>query len=366
MKNFSKPKIALYYDWLNQWGGAEKVLLNLISLYPDAPVYTLVYNPKKTPWLPPTTKVIPSFINRLPFSKNNPIFYTPFYDLALEQFKFSKYDIVISTTTTVGHCLLTPPQTMFLCYYENTNRYLYQIPFRFRFLKPLLNIYKKFDYIYSRRPDHPICISQTVQKRISDHFHLKSQIIYPGVDTDFFVPASPSTSDYFLIVSRLVAHKNIDLVINTFNHLSAKLIIIGRGRESVHLKKLAANNPNIRFLGQVSNDQIRHYYQNCLALICPQLEDFGLTPLEAQACGKPVIALGIGGNTETIINGKTGIFFNHPTVSSLTSAINIFNHTKFIQNDCRQNSVKFSVNAFMLNFKQAVDHLWQQHQTTTF
>ena len=122
----TKPKVALFYDWLNQWGGAEKVLLDLIKLYPKAPIYTLVHDPKKTNWLPKKTKVITSFINKLPFSKNNPIFYTPFYSIALEQFDFSDFDIVISTTSTIGHCLLIPSKTLFVCYFHNVNRHIYQ------------------------------------------------------------------------------------------------------------------------------------------------------------------------------------------------------------------------------------------------
>ena len=359
------PKIALFYDWLNQWGGAEKVLLDLIKIFPEAPVFTLVHNPKKTPWLPLQTKVVTSFINRLPFSKNNPLVYTPIYDIALEQFDFSQFDIVIAATSTVGHCLLTLPQTMFVCYYYNTNRYLYETPKLYTLIKPLLKIYQHFDHIYSRRPDYSFCISQTVKNRIQKYFHLDASIIYPGVDIGFFQPSPHSTSDYFLIVSRLVPHKNIDLVIKTFNRLHLKLNIIGKGREASHLKKLAKNNPNIKFLGQLSNEQVLKNYQNCRALICPQLEDFGLTPIEAQACGKPVIAFGHGGNTETIIDGKTGIFFDKPTVSSLTNALYKFKAAKFDSNDCLQNAAKFSVKSFMLNFKQLVDNLWQQSKTTT-
>jgi glycosyltransferase involved in cell wall biosynthesis len=325
----------------------------------------MVYDPLKTPWLPSGTKVIPSFINRLPFSKNNPIFYTPLYDLALEQFDFSAFDIVIAATTTVGHCLLTPTKTLSVCYYENINRYLYQTPSRFRFLNPLLNIYKKFDFIYSRRPDATICISRTVQKRIFQHFQILTPVINPGVDIGFFKPSLSSTSDYYLIVSRLVSHKNIDLVINTFNHLSLKLNIIGRGREFKNLKTLAGGNPNIKFLGEVTNRELLRQYQNCQALICPQIEDFGLTPIEAQACGKPVIALGRGGNTETILDHKTGIFFKHPTKKSLTGALHSLEKINISATDCIANAARFSRQIFMLNFKHTVNKLWQQYQTTT-
>lgn len=355
------PKVALFYDWLNQWGGAEKVLLSLIKLYPEAPIFTLVHDPKKTPWLPKNSKIITSFIDKLPFSKKNPIIYTSIYDLALEQFDFSQYDIVIATTSVVGHCLLTPPKTLFVCYYHNLNRYLYFTPRTYYFLKPLLNIYKNFDFIYSRRPDYSICNSQTVSRRLQQQFNLSPQVINPGIDTDFFEPSNNSTNDYFLIVSRLVPHKNIDVVIKAFKNLPYKLVIVGTGRQLTSLKKLAQNSPHITFLGSVSQKELLDSYQNCCALICPQLEDFGLTAIEAQACGKPIIALGHGGNTETIINHYTGLFFNQPTVSKITDAINKFTNIHFDPIKCRQNSLKFSEKSFMLNFKKAIDNLWLQH-----
>jgi glycosyltransferase involved in cell wall biosynthesis len=349
------PKVALFYDWLNQWGGAEKVLLSLIKLYPNAPVYTLVYDPKKTPWLPKNTKVITSFINKLPFSKNNPIFYTPIYDLALEQFDFSQYDIVISTTSVVGHCLLTPPQTLFVCYYHNLNRHLYNSQ------HPLLKLYQKIDRIYSQRPDKILCNSHTVSRRLQQQFNFLPQVINPGIDINFFKPINNPTNDYFLVVSRLVPHKNIDIVIKAFKNLPYKLVIIGTGRQLSSLKKLTKNSPHIQFLGLVSQEKLLESYQNCRALICPQLEDFGLTAIEAQACGKPVIALGRGGNTETVVNHRTGLFFDKPSISKITNAIDKFNHSSFDSADCRQNSLNFSENHFMLNFKKTIDNLWPQH-----
>ncbi len=354
------PKVALFYDWLNQWGGAEKVLLSLIKIYPDAPVYTLVHNPSKTPWLPRQTSVITSFINRLPFSKNNPLVYTPIYDLALEQFDFSQYDIVISTTSVVGHCLITPPSTKFICYYHNLNRYLYFTPPKYRFLSPLLNIYRRLDYQYARRPDISLCNSKTVQQRLSEKLDIKPLVIYPGIDTDYFKPLNRPTSDYYLIVTRLVAHKNIDLVIKAFKEFPQNLIIVGTGREEKKLKKLASKNRNITFAGKVSDKKLLTLYQNCHAVICPQLEDFGLVALEAQACGRPVIGLGQGGNTETIVDGQTGLLFNRPLVSDLTKALRNFEKIVFDPKICRQNALQFSETKFMLNFKKAVDKLCRE------
>jgi len=359
-----KLKVALFYDWLNQWGGAEKVLLDLIKLYPQAPVYTLVHNPKKTNWLPKNTKIITSFINRLPFSHNNSLLYTPLYPLALEQFNFSDFDIIISTSSTIGYNLLTPANSLFVCYLHNVNRHIYQQKYLFPLTK-IISRYKKTDLIYINRPDHLFCNSKTVQDRIFNTYHQSAKIIYPGIDTSFFIPSTTKSNEkYFLTVSRLVNHKKINLAIKSCHQLKQKLYIVGTGR---HQNKLAAlikslNNPNIKLLGSVNQSKLLSLYQNCQALICPQLEDFGLTPIEAQACGKPVIAYNKGGLTETVINGKTGILFNHQSVKSLSLAISKFNPNNFSPKLCRSNALKFSNKNFMLNFKKEIDSLWQIHQ----
>ena len=328
----------------------------------------MVHNSKKTHWLPKKTKIITSFINKLPFSKKNPIFYTPFYSIALEQFDFSQYDIVISTTSISGHCLITSPKTLFVCYLHNINRYVHQTPQQFNYLKPILNWYKKVDFIYGQRPDYLLCNSNTVKQRILDNYHRQSSVVYPGVNISFFTPDQSQTNDqYFLVVSRLVKHKRVDLAIKACHKTGKKLIIVGKGREKKNLIKLIKKlaDPNIILLGKINNHHLKNLYQNCQALICPQIEDFGLTPLEAQACGKPVIALKKGGITETVINQKTGIFFKNQTVKSLSKAIKKFDPSKFSSSDCVANATKFSTTNFMLNFSQTIKSLWQQYQTTT-
>lgn len=360
-------KIAIYYDWLNQWGGAERVLLDILKIYPNSSVFTLIYDPKKTSWLPPQTSVYPSIINKFSFSKKNNIWQTPFYAIALEQFNFSQFDIVISTTQISGHCFLTSPHTLFVCYFHNINRYVYQTPRQFVFLKPFLKKYQKNDYIYSQRPDYILCNSNTVRKRILDNYHRPSTVVHPGVNTDFFTPLNFSpVSNYFLVVSRLVAHKRIDIAINACHFLKKKLIIVGSGREKNKLINLKnkLNDQNIIFLGKVSDKKLKSLYQNCQALICPQIEDYGLTPLEAQSCGRPVIAYNQGGITETVINGKTGIFFKHQTTESLIRAIKKFDNKSFFPEICVTNAKKFSTQNFMLNFKHTIDTLWQYHRNT--
>lgn len=351
-----KPKIAIYYDWLNQWGGAERVLLNLLKLYPQADIFTLDYQPHQVPWLPSGHRVIS-------LNLKNKIYFSPLYTFRLEKLDLSAYDILISTTAHVGHSFLTPPKTLFLCYFHNLNRYLYLRPPGL--LKPLLKKYRQIDYILSRRPDNFLCNSQTVQKRLWQFYRRKATIIHPGVDLHFFRPSALAPQKYFLIVSRLVRHKNIETAIKAFKKLPHKLIIVGTGRDQSYLKKLAASCQNIRFLGKVSDKTLLSLYQNCQALIHPQEEDFGLTALEAQACGRGVIAFKKGGATETVIPGKTGQLYSQNTSASLSSAINIYLQRSPSSKNCRQNALRFSDTRFMLNFKKQVNHLWQLHQKKT-
>lgn len=349
-------KIAIYYDWLNQWGGAERVLLDILKLYPHADIFTLDYDPQKTPWLPK---------NRVVYSLNlkNKLLYTPFYSFALEKIDFSNYDILISTTSHVGHSFLTLPSTLFICYFHNVNRYLYQhSP---PLLKGPLKKYRKSDYIYGQRPDYLLCNSRTVASRIKRAYGRSAKVIYPGIDTKKFIPNKLKPKKYFLIVSRLVSHKNIDLAIQAFSKLPYKLKIVGIGRNQNYLKKIASPYSNIIFLDSVGEKKLLSLYQNCQALIHPQEEDFGLTALEVQACGRGVIAYQKGGATETVIKNQTGVFFNQATPESLRKAVEKYLSLDINSQSCRTHALRFDHHLFMLHFKQTVDHLWQQKIKTT-
>lgn len=347
-------KIAIYYDWLNQWGGAERVLLDLLEIYPEADLYTLDYQPDKCPWLPKNHRV---------FSLNlkNKLFYSPFYAFKLEQIDFSAYDILISTTATVGHCFLTLPKTLFICYFHNINRYLYQNPPIL--LKPLLKKYQNIDKVYGQRPDYLFCNSQNVATRIERNYQRKATIIYPGIDLNKFTPNNQSAQPYFLIVSRLVPHKKIDLAVEAFADSQYQLKIVGRGRESAYLKCLAKGLNNIEFIEEVTEPELIKLYQNCTALIYPQEEDLGLSALEAQACGRGVIAYNRGGALETIINGKTGILFDRQDKPSLLLAIEKYLKSPPKSDETRLQAQKFNRQNFMLNFKKQVDSLWSKRQT---
>jgi glycosyltransferase involved in cell wall biosynthesis len=355
------PKIAIFYDWLNCWGGAERLLLDILHIFPRSKLFTTIYDPNPTNWLPKKIKVNTSPLGK--FTKTNNLFTGLTQALAVEQLDFSKFDIVISLTSLNGKALITPPTVLHICYCLNPNRYLYQKKYSPVF-RPVLNFLKQIDFIYSQRPDTYLTISKTVQNRIKKHYKQNSTIIYPGINTNIFKPNKNSKlkNNQYLVVSRLVPHKKIDIVIETFKNTNKLLYIVGIGKQQNYLKKIAAPYQNIKFLGKISDKLLIELYQSSRALICPQVEDFGLTPLEAQACACPVIALNLGGIKETVINKKTGLLFNKQTPTSLKTSINMFESIKINPINCRQQAIKFSQTSFMLNFKKEVINQWQQYQ----
>jgi len=352
------PKIAIFYDWLNQWGGAERLLLDILQVFPQAKLFTTIHNPTKTSWL--KQPVTASFLNK--FCQNNSPLVSLIQPIAVENFDFSSFDIVLSLTSQNGKALLTSPQTCHICYLLTPNRYLYQYTYP-KLLNKFINYFKGLDFIYSQRPDYYITISQTVQNRIKNLYKKDSIIVYPPIDPKFKPPITPANSNYYLVVSRLVKHKRVDLAIATCLRLGKNLYIVGSGRYQNQLKKIANHSPLISFLGQAGDRKLLKLYQNCSALICPQIEDFGLTSVEVQACGKPVIGLNKAGIKETVINNQTGVLFRYQTVKSISIAIKKFESLKIDPLTCRQNALKFSRQIFMVNFRNQVEHLWRLHSS---
>jgi glycosyltransferase involved in cell wall biosynthesis len=391
--NLSKLKVALAYDKVNTWGGAERVILALHEIFPQAQLYTSVYHPQKAKWSKVFSKVSPSFLQNFPLAKSNSNLYATLMPIALESFNFDSYDIVISVTSGETKGIITKPHTLHLSYILTPTRYLWHDPGHL-IKAPFLHYLRNWDYIAAQRPDHIATISKTSQARVQKYYKRDSHLIYPPVDTDFFKPtklgkqsqvkAPQGWNDpffdkngnntlgvdgtinqrYFLIVSRLTPYKKVDLAIKVFNKLKLNLVVVGTGPEFTKLKSLA--KPNITLLGHTSK-KLLELYQNCLALIMPQEEDFGLVALEAQACGKPVIAFNKGGATETIIANKTGIFFNQQTTSSLSDALHKFHKIlssvkEFNPQDCRQQALKFSLDNFQTQMKQWVITQWKAYQ----
>ncbi|TSC54415.1 MAG: group 1 glycosyl transferase [Microgenomates group bacterium LiPW_31] len=356
-------RVALVYDRVNKIGGAERVLEALHEIFPNAPLYTAVYNPKTAPWAE-KFNVIPSFLNKFPFAKRSHEVYPWLTPLAFESFNFDEYDIVISVTSEAAKGTITKPKTLHICYCLTPTRYLwsgYEDYFKnevFRFFtKPVVSYLRRWDKVAAQRPDVYIAISENVKKRIKKYYGRDSEVIYPPVDIDKF-PISNfqfPIGEYFLIVSRLVPYKKVDIAIQAFNKLGLPLKIIGVGREMGRLKRMAKKN--IEFLGQLTDSQLLSYYQRCQAVIFPQEEDFGLVPLEAQACGKPVIAYRGGGALETVIESKTGEFFEKQTSESLGVAVKNFKPEKYNPEDCRKQAEKFDIKIFKKKWKTYLENI---------
>jgi len=350
-------KVALVYDRLNKWGGAERILLALHKLFPQAPLYTSVYDKKKAPWAD-VFNVKTSFLQNFPLATHHEL-YASLMPLAFESFNFDEFDLVISVTSEAGKSIITKPQTKHICYCLTPTRYLWS-GYDEYFKNPLLKIlskpvvlYLKFwDKIAAQRPDEYIAISKEVQGRISKYYDRNSTVVYPSIEIQNYEKES---RDYFLIVSRLVSYKKIDLAIEAFNKLKLPLKIIGTGMEINRLKKMAG--PTIEFLGYLTDKELVEYYSGCRALIFPGFEDFGLTILEAQSFGKPVIAFKGGGALETVIEGKTGIFFNKPNIESLTKAIRQFDNLVIDPKACTEQARRFDFEQFKENFMKRIEDL---------
>ena len=367
--------IALVYDRVNKFGGAERVLLALHEIYPDAPLYTAVYDAKGAPWAK-DFQVIPSFLQKFPLAKKNHEIYPWLTPLAFESFNFDSFDVVISITSAEAKGIITKPSTTHICYCLTPTRYLWSgrqhylshpqygffNPLVKLLMKPIFSYLQRWDKITCHRVDQYLSISENVRKRIKKYYQQESVVIYPPINTDFFKPAKVNKKDkYFLIVSRLVSYKRIDIAIKAFNKLSLPLIIIGDGRERKYLEKIALKN--IQFLGQdLTDTEVLRYYQNCRALIFPGEEDLGLVSLEAQASGRPVIAYKAGGVLETVIEGKTGEFFYPQKPRALIKAVLSFDEKKYSLENCRKNAVKFNQKSFKKRFSGIIKEIWLGHK----
>ena len=353
-------KIALVYDRVNKIGGAERVLETLHEIWPKAPLFTAVYWPQGAPWAN-DFKVIPSFLNKWPLAREHHEFYPWLTPLAFESFDFSEFDVVLSVTSAEAKGIMTKPKTLHLCYCLTPTRYLwsgYREYFKNklqRFLaEPIVDYLRGWDKVAAQRPDFYLAISQEVQQRIKKYYQRESEIIYPPLDIKKW-PARKRTTNksFFLVVSRLVPYKRVDIVVRAFNQLGWPLKIIGVGSEMEELKRISKSN--IEFLGQLTDQELLGYYQDCRALIFSQVEDFGLVPLEAQSCGKPVIAFRGGGALETVIDKKTGTFFYPQTSRALIKKLKEFKINDYRAEDCRENAERFDKEIFKKKFKQLVE-----------
>ncbi len=361
-------RIALVHDYLTQLGGAERVLKVLMEIFPYAPVFTLLYDEERLSKDFPKKRIRTSFLQKLPFAKTQHRLFPVLMPYATEQFDLSAYDVVLSASHSFVKGVITRPETLHICYCYTPMRYTWDDSHRyireFRFFGPLkpiipfaLNYLRLWDRLAADRVDEFITISHFVARRIKKYYQRKAKVIYPPVETKYFLPKDKQ-KDYFLIVSRLLPYKRLDIAVEAFSKLGLLLKIIGTGPEEKKLKKIA--KPNVEFLGRLPDEEVKKYYAECLAFIFPQEEDFGIAPLEANAAGRPVIAFRGGGALESIVPGKNGIFFNEQTPESLATAVKNFDPSSFDPKIIRQHALQFDTTIFKRKMKEYVESAWHK------
>lgn len=367
-----RTKTAIVHDYLTQSGGAERVASALHSLFPSSPLYTSVYDAEETLPYFRGVDVRTSFLQRWPFSSNRAHkLALPFYPAAFEEFDFQDYDLVLSSSSSFAKGVITPPAACHISYCHTPSRfawrqqeYLSQSR-RGRALYPLLrgilSRLRSWDVESAQRPDYFIANSINVARRIRKYYRREvSAVIPPPVDTAKYAPVCPDQiGDHFLVVSRLVGYKRIDLAIDACNQIGAPLKIIGCGSDLGGLQRRAG--PTIQFLGRLSDQEVAAEYARCRALIFPGEEDFGLTPVECMASGRPVVAFARGGALETVVDGHTGLLFRDQTPESLASALEQLSEISFSPAALCAHAAHFDLAVFNRRMLSFIEAAMNQH-----
>ena len=321
-------KVALVHDWLNGMRGGEKCLEVLCELFPDADLYTLIHEKGKLSKVIESMKISTSFIQHMPFGLKKYRHYLPLFPLAIEQFKLNGYDLIVSSSHCVAKGVKHDDSVYHISYVHSPMRYVWD-QFDTYFRQPrtsmlvrigaeaIRSYLQHWDSKTSKRVDNFICNSQNIRRKIRDYYNRESQVVHPPVDLSFFRPGKAKES-YYLMVGAFAPNKRVDLAVKAFNKLKLPLKIAGRGQDEEYCRSIAEGN--IEFHGTLSNKKLLELYQQAKALVFPGEDDFGITPLEAQACNTPVIAYASGGALETVTN-QTGIFFSENKVEALCEAV---------------------------------------------
>lgn len=354
-------RVALVASWLNQYGGAERVLEVLHGMFPAAPVYTSIYAPQAMPAAYRSWDIRASFMQRLPFVMRRHQLFLPLYPWAFESMAVDGYDVVVSNTSAFAHGIKTGSGTPHICYCLTPARFLWDYDGYVRreqlggaaraILPTVIERLRRWDYAAAQRVTHFVAISQLVAERIKKFYGRESSVIYPPLNSDSYMPSS-GHDDYFLIVSRLVPYKRIDLAVQACSRLGAPLVVIGDGRDRAALERMAG--PTVRFLGRLPDAEVKEHLRRCKAFIFPGEEDFGLAPLEAMASGRPVIAYAAGGALETVVDGKTGAFFYESTVDALLSVIRSFRAERYEAVAVRRHAEGFDRSVFSARLRAFV------------
>lgn len=360
-------KLALVHDHLVQEGGAERVLQVLQEIWPEAPTFTLLYDPARVGASFGGRDIRTSFLQTWPLALKKYKWFMPFMPAATEHYDLSDYDVVVSSSSAFAKGVITRPGTLHVCYCHTPTRYLWSdthsyvrelsLPRPIKKLMPImLARIRQWDRLAADRVDAFVANSETVAGRIGHYYRRPSEVIHPPVETARF-SAAAKTGDYYLAGGRLVAYKKFDVVVKAFNKLGIPLKIFGEGPEMRELQSSAKKN--IEFLGRVSEDEKARLYRKALAYIHPQEEDFGITAVEAMASGRPVIAYRKGGAVETVIEGRTGIFIDEQSWEELANAIILFEPEKFDPEEIRRHALQFDVSVFKKKMKEYVENAWR-------
>jgi len=368
-------KIALVHDYLVQYGGAERVLQAFTEIFPYAPIYTLIHDDEAMRGMFRGKRIYTSFLQNLPFSRKRHRFFPPLMPLAIEEFDFSQYDIVLSDSSSYAKGIITRPETLHICYMHTPMRYAWDdcqkytedfgfptlvkklVPF---FMSPI----RLWDKASADRVDRYLANSQFVAKRIRKYYRHQAQVIHPPVNVGhFYIAKEDDRKDYFLMVGRLIAYKRHDIAIEAFNRLKLPLKIIGRGPEMKRLQKLAG--PTIEFLGRVSEEDLPRYYAECRGFIFPQEEDFGIVAIEAMASGRPLIAYRGGDIVEHMEEGKMGVYFDLQTADAIVRAVESFDEKAYDPAFIRSRALRFDKELFKATIKDCLTRALAEHLKNT-
>ncbi len=364
-------KVALVHDFLVKLGGAEKVLQSLAEIFPDAPIYTTIYDQKKCGGVFPKERVRSSFLQRWPgFLRRRYPLLLSWMPLAVESFDLMDFDLVISSSGAFSHGVLTSSAAKHICYCHSPMRYAWDYTHRYLEEKKVgwllrkiagrkLHKLRLWDQVAADRADFYIANSQHVQSRIEKYYRLPARVIYPPVAVESF-NAAGEKGDYFLIIATLTPYKKIDIAVNLFNRLGKKLVIVGDGPQKAYLERIAAKNVEIK--GRLSDGELRHYLENCRALIQMNEEDFGINVVEAMACGKPVLAYGVGGAAELVQSGFNGELFYAYDYAVLENALAklMINELKYHPQKIRERAMQFSGERFKKEILDLVKELQKE------
>ena len=355
----SKPRIALVHDWLTVYAGADETLLELHKLFPDAPIYTSLWDKERCPQFKDAT-VITSYLQSLPGATKRHQLLIPLMPQAFESFDLKDYDIIISSTTGTAKGVITQPGQTHISYCHTPPRYLWNLANDTRSQSSWLRAYvshkmRVWDVVSAQRVDQFVANSHTVEKRINKIYRKEALVIYPPVRTDKYAPTDEKPGDYFLCVGRHVSYKRVDLAIEACKITKQPLKIVGSGPETPALMKLAEGCPWIEFMGYVSDAQLRELFAKAKAFIFPAEEDFGIVPVEAMSTGRPVIAFGKGGATESVKDKVTGTFFAEQTPASLAETLSAFDPNDYDPKAVRAHALTFDASVFRESFKKLVE-----------